>query len=181
MNTQVIKYASIATLILAITGTALYLHKQIQRLTEYCYKFKDVVVRQAGLQKSVVELIMEFTNNSKLDANVYGYSIDIFINNKSVGRIFNDKKMIIGAAKRFFLPIKIEFEPRKILNIDNLWDALQSVEDKNAFVVKFSGNIVVGVVGGLVRKTIAVDKTYTLSEIIKMANAPSSQPAICNY
>lgn len=178
---KVFKYALLTVGVLSLIGGSIYTYNQIQRLEEYCYKFKDVVIRKANITDTVLELVIEFTNNSKLSAIVYGYNIDIIINGKSAGSINDDKKIKIGSARKFNLPVRLQFNPRKVLNIENFWNAIQSVDDKSAFVIKFSGNIVIGVFGGVVKKTIIVDNKYTLSEMIRMSTQESTQPEICNY
>jgi len=180
MSTKLIKYGLIGFAVLFIAIGSNYLYSEIEKLKKYCYKFKDVIIRKASLQKSIIELVMEFTNTSKLDAEVYGYAVSITINDKDVGKIISDKKINIGATKKFYLPIKVEFDPRKILNVENFWNALQSVEDKSAFLIKFSGNITVGVLGGAIKNNIIVDNTYTLAQIVRMGEQPSNQSEVCN-
>jgi LEA14-like dessication related protein len=164
---------------LLVTGSMLYLKRQYDLLTNYCYKFKDVVIERLSLADSSLKFVIEFTNKSKLKARVESYDIDIFVNSKKVGKAASNQPIVIDAAKKFNMAFGVKFNTKDVFSLENLWAVIESSQDVAKFKIAFKGNINLSIAGNTIKVQQPVDIVYTLADIVKMAQQPSTQVSGC--
>lgn len=94
---------------LAVVGFAGYYfyNKQVNLLTEMKYKFVGVSVDQLALINTVANLKIQIESDSTLEAEILDLDLDVYINDKYIGKITENKKIVIPAKGYSVVEVKV--------------------------------------------------------------------------
>jgi hypothetical protein len=156
---------------LSLLGFGLYRYfkKQVDLLSQYDWKVSGLKVKQISLDNLSLVVTFLFTSKADIEAKVEKVYLELFLQNKSVGFITEEKPFIIPAKGSSQIPINISISPKLIIqDIVNL--SLGIAKEKD---------IIFSVVGkayiksGFVSTTLPIEYKTSLKEYLKGIPTPT--------
>lgn len=152
----------------AIAGGLYYkFQKEAYLLSQYCYKitgFRLVTLNKDGF---VGAFKVKILNRSSIAATITGYSFDIYLNGKRVGKVYSNKEQPIPAndSTEFEMIADISYVDKfSVFEIINLGVLVASKNNWSKVKIKFDGKISVKAAGIKV-SNIPVNTEMTLAEM----------------
>lgn len=118
---------------------------------------KDLKVGKITMSEIEVTGVAVMYNPNNVSLNVDNIDLDVFVDEKQVGKIQQTNLTEVPAKSEFNLPLSIKFPPSKIAN--SLLDAA-SILTKSEYKVKYKGKVTVKVLG------IGIDVPLEKEEIV---------------
>lgn len=174
----------VLTLIGGISYYVWNVYKQAQLLMDYCIKFKNVKFREIDRKKLILDVILDFKNNSELSILVSKYDLIITLNGIRASRIVYDaqkvnsdrKPIVIGPKKFSEIVLGVEIIPSNELSN---WNVLSNILfDLNNTKVGFKGVVSIKT-AGISGKNIPIDQVFKIKDFLPDPNAPKQPEKPC--
>lgn len=101
----------------AIAYGANFIYNQLILLKKICINFRGLRINKLGLRDANITLIVEIKNKSNIGLLVRRQNYDIYINNKFVANISDDKKIKLIAGEETISEFDIQFDPAEVIGI----------------------------------------------------------------
>ena len=166
MNTKNIALLSTG---LVVGGFALHSAIQYHELMNYDYTIGNVLVKHIDRNTISVEVHINLDNKSMIDAHIFSYDIDVYLNDKYVGKLVSDKKQYIKANGISDLVLFVDVPLKQHFNIGEILKMLDwYFTDPSKINFRLFGKIKAK--HWIIPLNIPVDIKYNLSEILDENN-----------
>lgn len=149
---------------LGLLGLTLYRYFMLQQnlLKNFTYRIVGFNFAKVTLDEITFSLRIKFMSTADLEAKIYSVFLDVYVEDKPVGYISNDKPFIVPAKGSSYIDLTFSFSPRLILrNILNV--AIGGLGNKD---LKFSFDGYAKVRSGWLRTTLPIKYSTTLKEYL---------------
>ena len=144
---------------------ALYRYFKVQSdlLMQYEYKIAGVKVRKLSLNELSLDLSIQFTSKSDIEAKIKKIFLNMYVEGKKVGFITETKEFVIPARGSSIVPLFISVNPQFVLK--NLTDIALGIG--KAKDVRFSIDGYADIKSGFISTTVPIKYETTLKEYLK--------------
>ena len=102
---------------LSIIGTGFYLiiKEQIKLMESYCWKVKDVLIKQFGFNNASLTVVLNLKNQSDINLEIIDYNFGIFLDDLKVADVKNTVKTVWKAKSISEIMFDINFNPSIVI------------------------------------------------------------------
>jgi hypothetical protein len=150
---------------LSLLGFGLYRYFKVQtkKLLDYDWKFSSIKINRLKLTELNATISILFTSKSDIEAKVNRLYLDIYINNKKLGYIIEDKVFVIPANGSANIPLTFSVNPQAIFK--NLIDLSLGVAKDRDAMLKLDG--FANIRSGFVSTTLPIKYETSIREYLK--------------
>lgn len=147
--------------------TVSYLKKQASLIKDYEISVARVKVNSFSFTKVSLTLFLEFWNKSNLSIDLISQKYKVYMNNKPVADLVNNKLVTIKPKAKTIIPLNVTFDFSKVLKL-SLASLRDLLENKNKIKIRTVGSIKIKS-SLLFVNNFPIDFTYTLQELLDLA------------
>lgn len=151
--------AGMSILALAIYS---YFKNQAKKLLDYDWKISAIRVKKFSLNELFLDVTFLFISKADLEAKIERLYLDLYLEDKNVGYIQEDKPFIIPARGSASVPLSISINPQYVFK--NIIDISLGVGAKKD--VKFKLRGFAKIKSGFITTTIPIEYETTIKEYL---------------
>jgi hypothetical protein len=150
---------------LSLLGYGLYRYfkKQATLLTQFTWKIRDIKNVKFSINELSMDISFLFTSVSDIEAQINKLYLDIFLDNKNVGFVSDEKQFIIPARGSSIVPIRISINPRAVFK--NLVDFTLGIAKNKDLMLRMDGYA--DIKSGFIKTTLPIKYETSVKEYLK--------------
>jgi len=161
LNKKIIIFSALGIIVSTFTANAIY---QINKLKQITTKLVGGAVKSISKSKVILRVALELDNPSDIDASIYNYDIDVYLNGNVVGKAVYDKKQYIKASSKTRIILGLNINLKQYFNIGDIIMYLSYfASDKSKLNISFKGDIKIQ--HAFIFKSLPIDEDFNLAEL----------------
>jgi LEA14-like dessication related protein len=124
---------------IGVIGYALYKYFRRQKdlLLDYSWEIAGIKVTKVTPTEVIIVFSMKFISKADIEAKVNSVYLDVYLDNKSVGYVTEQKPFILPAKGHSFIDLNITFNPKLIFQ--NVIDFTLGIVQKKDINIELKG------------------------------------------
>ena len=146
---------------------------EMKKLMNWCYKIKSYKINAFDLQHIDMTLQLLFRNNSDFDLTIYGYNLNVYLNDTLITKLSNTISQTINNNSVTLLTLPVNVVLSGLMDFGKIADLVTKyLTDTSKIIIKVEGTISAGV-SGLQVKDLPFSMSMSLKEI--MTDDPNAE------
>ena len=135
----------------ALLGGAAYIYQYISLITKLVYKVGNFNLKYFSLSNTQVDADLVIENKNWFTAKIYKAEVDLYIDNKFMGKLVKNEKFVLKPASITTIPVLLTIDPKtlggNVADIFGNIDFSSETDNLGQLNVKFVGKLTTKVYG----------------------------------
>ena len=98
----------------ALLGGAAYIYQYISLITKLVYKVGNFNLKYFSLSNTQVDADLVIENKNWFTAKIYKAEVDLYIDNKFMGKLVKNEKFVLKPASITTIPVLLTIDPKTL-------------------------------------------------------------------